>query len=1136
MKNRTALLSLLSICLMLACCDSVPSDTVNYCDGVECGAHGVCLQGGSGPVCLCEQGFTSSGTEPCTEANEDEPCDTLDCGTHGSCVSSIDGDVCLCETGYYAPVLGAACELVSNACEGVTCGEGVCGIVWGTNEARCICNPGYHVSGLSCMEDLDQCAGITCSGHGQCVVGANGTPLCVCDIGYQSNSTDCEASGGFPLFTAPRTELALPHPSTGWAYVPNELTVYAVQGHDEATLQSNLSSMGITITAYNPTTERYMIRFADGTTFSQFETIKTSLASLTLVASVSEVWLLEPAREPVDGWGQVIWNETTPDGANWYLETISALSAWNIKTGDSTFKVGIIDTGAISNADIQIRNTESAYDYTISDHATNVAGLMAAQGNNGIGLTGVLWNSEVYFCDHGNTNEGFLACFQWMMGLDVRVINFSAAKDYKPQSCAMHWIDGWKCGYKGTAPYPGVLDGDILAWERTMESWLGQQWLLVQAAGNEDLDAKYASVAAAIIHLDAGLSAILKDRMVVVGSIDADSSFSQFSNHGNLSLVAPGGYRPNTDAFGRIGMQVLSGGNGLSSNIGTSLAAPLVAGGAALVWSVDPEMSAAEVKSLLISAAISTVSDGNTSMVPLLNLEGAMTDVIDQRCGGILYYNFATGKCIEPIGTCIENCSGRDCGDDGCGGTCGDFHYSQCIGDTLQSCSDGQIVEANCALQNASCQPHPNAQVPGIYYCEHSTGCIDDDGDGYGVGDSCAGQDCNERDYTCWSGSCCSDYSCTDLDSDGYGAGRDCLGPDCNDSDPGLTDNCTSISFFSVDVSTDHLCTVALSGTVWCQKNNTDGKLGDGTTNHSEIPVQVIGLTNIISVNTARNHSCALSNGGSAWCWGQYGKLGDGTPFSTGTYSATPVSVALISDFVEISAGDSVSCGRRMNNTVWCWGGQFVGDGTTSTRYSPAEVLGLTNVISISAGFSSRCAVRSDGTVWCWGSNDLGQLGNGTIGGSANSPVQVQGVSTATEVTVGGYENDIYNNYHSRHACAVLSGGIVTCWGSNYWGQLGDGTTTNTGFPVLVQGMSDAIDVSAGARHTCALKSDGTVWCWGYNGSGQLGDGSSVQSLSPVMATVPTDQVLKLVAHGGHTCAEQANHSSVVCWGTGWGY
>ena len=79
----------------------------------------------------------------------------------------------------------------------------------------------------------------------------------------------------------------------------------------------------------------------------------------------------------------------------------------------------------------------------------------------------------------------------------------------------------------------------------------------------------------------------------------------------------------------------------------------------------------------------------------------------------------------------------------------------------------------------------------------------------------------------------------------------------------------------------------------------------------------------------------------------------------------------------------------------------------------------------------------------------------------------------------------------------------MSCWGRNYFGQLGNGTTIDANAPVTVVGITDAARVSAGGEHTCALRSPGGLVCWGSNTSGQLGNGTSQSSAVPVDAGCP---------------------------------
>jgi hypothetical protein len=120
----------------------------------------------------------------------------------------------------------------------------------------------------------------------------------------------------------------------------------------------------------------------------------------------------------------------------------------------------------------------------------------------------------------------------------------------------------------------------------------------------------------------------------------------------------------------------------------------------------------------------------------------------------------------------------------------------------------------------------------------------------------------------------------------------------------------------------------------------------------------------------------------------------------------------------------------------------------------------------------------------------------------------------------------------SAHACALLTDGTVRCWGANYRGQLGDGTTTFRSVPVKVEGLSDAVAIVAGDRHTCALRREGTVWCWGANDLGQLGsadDAIDAHSSRPIAIARLAD-VKAMAAGQAHTLAV-TNRGELYFWG-----
>ena len=176
------------------------------------------------------------------------------------------------------------------------------------------------------------------------------------------------------------------------------------------------------------------------------------------------------------------------------------------------------------------------------------------------------------------------------------------------------------------------------------------------------------------------------------------------------------------------------------------------------------------------------------------------------------------------------------------------------------------------------------------------------------------------------------------------------------------------------------------------------------------------------------------------------------------------------------------------------------------------------DLVSVSSGYSSSCAVRADGSVACWGSNWTGQLGNGTEYDSV-IPQLADLDAAATVVTLG-----------ESHACALMADATVRCWGGNWVGQVGDlalGETVLT--PASVPGVDHVVSVGAGAYHTCAVRDDGTAWCWGYGGSGQMGLPEIWDPLPPTQVPGVTTAV-EVAAGDYHTCV-LLEDGTVSCFG-----
>lgn len=363
-----------------------------------------------------------------------------------------------------------------------------------------------------------------------------------------------------------------------------------------------------------------------------------------------------------------------------------------------------------------------------------------------------------------------------------------------------------------------------------------------------------------------------------------------------------------------------------------------------------------------------------------------------------------------------------------------------------------------------------------------------------------------------------------ELDALTCGGGADTYSPDAVDVLTGCESQAGAASIAAGDA---HTCAVRTTGTVACWGRNGAGQLGDGTTTSRSTPVTVQGITDATAVAAGSEFSCAVRAGGTIACWGAnvWGQLGNGTA----TGSSTPVTVQGITDAIDLTAGWGHACATRDNlvRTVVCWGSNMrgqLGDGTTTDRSTPVTVTASFRASSISAGMFHTCGVsRTYDVVACWGSNSYGQLGDGTMS-DRREPTLIQGHNYGQDV------QDLAVSAGQDHTCAVRSTGAVACWGFNAYGQVGAPLTSMSKFaPFTVPGIAGATGVAGGTGHSCAALADGTVRCWGLSGEGRLGDGTAGGvTTTPVTALGVTGATA--ITASGHTCALAAG-TTAVCWG-----
>lgn len=331
---------------------------------------------------------------------------------------------------------------------------------------------------------------------------------------------------------------------------------------------------------------------------------------------------------------------------------------------------------------------------------------------------------------------------------------------------------------------------------------------------------------------------------------------------------------------------------------------------------------------------------------------------------------------------------------------------------------------------------------------------------------------------------------------------------------------------------------------IYCWGNGTNSELGTGSNTSSNIPVPVLtsgalsGKTPT-QISTGNSHTCTIASS-ELFCWGRNG-------LGAGATTQTPNPIAVVTSGVlsgktptKVSSGYDHTCTVASAQAV-CWGtntyGQ-VGNNSTSTSNSPSAVdvsgvLAGKTITDISAGLDHSCAV-ADGKAYCWGRNNYGQLGDNSTNNSS-VPVEVISSGLYTDALSGKTVTRV--SAGAGTTCAIADGAVF-CWGQGSGGKLGAGFTSNSYYPVAVSTAGvmagKVISQMSALGSPCAFSS-GEVFCWGANSFGQLGNGSTTQSSVPVAITtsgVLSGKTVTQVSSGGSNGCVIAS-GQLYCWGNG---
>ncbi len=301
--------------------------------------------------------------------------------------------------------------------------------------------------------------------------------------------------------------------------------------------------------------------------------------------------------------------------------------------------------------------------------------------------------------------------------------------------------------------------------------------------------------------------------------------------------------------------------------------------------------------------------------------------------------------------------------------------------------------------------------------------------------------------------------------------------------------------------------------------------------------------------------SIVLTDDGRVFTWGRnaFGVLGDGTEINR----PAPVEIThqfnLIEDesILDFSLGTGHTSVLTSDGRLFVWGKNWasqLGDDTSINRMLPTEIthhfdlIDNETIIRVFLGHDHSSAITSTGRIFTWGSNLQGQLGDGTTIHRQTPTDITQHFSldlneTIQSIDLGGLNQD-------SHSAALTSRGRVFTWGSNRYGQLGDGTRTNRLIPTDITDNFDLkpeeliVQTSLGNDHSVARTSTGRVFTWGHNQVGRLGDGHGDDQLYPSDIThrfqlSSRDNINHIVANSFNTMVI-TQHGRVFFWGSSW--
>lgn len=438
--------------------------------------------------------------------------------------------------------------------------------------------------------------------------------------------------------------------SQNYGYVSNMLLVYFRKDATDSQIEEVVRKLDGEVVGILPGLRQYQIRIS-ARSEEELNQLRLELMTLDAVKNVVIDYVSTVETEAVipndpwqDGYGSDnSWDEENPAGTNWWVEAVKLLSAWEYQDRLTSVNVGVADNGfdtAHEDLNLTLLNPDVA---DVQEHGTHVAGIVGATGNNHTGITGVVQNGEIC-CADVFPDEGLTSTSQIINGVnlcvynDCRVVNMSVGTVY--ESAAR---DPDTTKYSARQAVENLI---------MLLDTYGENFLIVQSAGNGDgnhigvdsgkYNGHYASITREIVEeklntmqaegvkLDNTVTVDdVMNAFIIVGAVDSQRNGDQyqlatFSNYGDaVTVCAPG-------------VSILSTlpGSTYGYKDGTSMAAPIVTGITAMTWAAAPELTAEEVKDLIVTTATETVLPrvaGDTGIYRMIDAKAAVEAALNVK-------------------------------------------------------------------------------------------------------------------------------------------------------------------------------------------------------------------------------------------------------------------------------------------------------------------------------------------------------------------------------------------------------------------------------------------------------------------------------------------------------------------------